>query len=83
MIGTVYNAASEPLTFDDLTRTMIDFRAKYGRPLKVIKVSEETLRWIERSFPIYPSSEIRDTLYGVPIQVDNDLALFECQPIYV
>ena len=82
-MSTTYNDNHvQPLTMDDLTRTMFDFRARYGNPLKAVKVSDETLRWIEQSFPLYLSSETKNMLYGVPIQVDNDLPLFGCELIY-
>lgn len=68
------------LTLDELTKTMQEFRAKHGKPLKAIKVSRETLRLIEQIFPVYPCNEQPDTLYGVPLEIDNDLAPFECKP---
>lgn len=70
------------LTLNDLTKTMQDFRAKHGRPLKAIKVSEKTVHQMEQMFPMYPSQERSNTLYSVPIQIDNDLGLWECKPVY-
>jgi hypothetical protein len=70
------------LTFDGLRRTMQEFRAKHGRPLKAIKVSDATVRQMEQMFPMYPSQERTNTLYSVPIQIDNDLGLWECVPVY-
>lgn len=67
---------------DELQKMMQDFRAKHGRPLKAIKVSRETLRLIEQIVPTLPSKEQASTLYGVPIQIDNDLEPFECEPVY-
>jgi hypothetical protein len=72
----------EPLTLDGLRKTMQDFRARYGRPLKAIKVSEATLYQMEQMFPMYPSEGRPSTLYSVPIQIDNNLALWECEPVY-
>lgn len=74
------NAGS--LTMDNLLRTMTEFRTKHGRLARAIKVSDETLRWIEQNFPVYPSQGLANTLYGLPIQTDNDLALFECELVY-
>jgi hypothetical protein len=70
------------LTFDELRKTMLDFRAKHGRPLKAIKISDVTLRQVEQMFPTYPLQGKANTLYSVPIQIDNDLELWECVPVY-
>lgn len=70
------------LTFDDLRKTMLEFRAKHGSPLKAIKVSDATVHQMEQMFPMYPSQERSNTLYSVPIQIDNDLGLWECVPVY-
>lgn len=70
------------LSLNDLRKTMLEFRAKHGRPLKAIKVSEETVHQMEQMFPMYPSQGRSNTLYSVPIQIDNDLRLWECEPVY-
>ncbi len=80
--ATYTNGNSKPLTFDGLRKTMLEFRAKYGRPLKAIKISDETQRQIERMFPMYCATTPADTLYGVRIEIDNDLALWGCVPVY-
>jgi hypothetical protein len=84
MSEVVYSTIKEetPLSFDGLRKTMRDFRAKHGRPLKAIKVSDATVRQMEQMFPIYPSQERVSTLYSIPIQIDNDLELWECVPVY-
>ena len=71
-----------PLTLTGLQNTMREFRAKHGRPLKAIKISEETMRQFEQMFPVYPSKDMATTLYAVPIQIDNDLELWDCEPVY-
>lgn len=81
--STIKEAETEkPLTLDDLTKTMQEFRAKHGRPLKAIKVSEKTVHQIGQMFPVYPAQERSNTLYSVPIQIDNDLELWEGAPVY-
>lgn len=70
------------LTFDELRKLMLDFRARHGRPLKAIKVSDATVHQMEQMVPVYPSQERSNTLYSVPIQIDNDLDLWECEPVY-
>jgi hypothetical protein len=79
---TAYADNGEPLTFDRLQKTMLEFRAKYGRPLRAIKISAETQRQMERLFPVYRTVTPADTLYGVQIEIDNDLELWECVPVY-
>lgn len=74
--------AAPQLTLDSLRKTMMDFRAKHGRPLKAIKISEQTLRQMEQMFPLYPSTTMNSSLYGVRIEIDNELALWECVPVY-
>lgn len=81
-MGTTFTNNSKTLTFEGLQKTMLDFRAKYGRPLKAIKISDETQRQMERMFPMYPTATPADTLYGVRIEIDNDLDLWECVPVY-
>lgn len=70
------------LTLNDLTKTMFEFRAKHGRPLRAIKVSDETMRLMEQMLPMCPSNDRVNTLYSVPIEIDNDLGPFECKPVY-
>lgn len=70
------------LTLDDLTKTMREFRAKHGRPLRAIKISDETMRLIEQAVPMYPSQGRATTLYSVPVHIDNNLEPFECEPVY-
>jgi hypothetical protein len=82
MCSTTYGDSSELLTFEGLQKTMLEFRAKYGRPLRAIKISDETQRQMERMFPIYRAATPADTLYGVRIEIDNDLAPWECVPVY-
>lgn len=82
MTYTTGNNNGQSLTVDDLSKTMLGFRTKHGPPLKAIRVSSETLHWIESNFPVYPSDNLANTLYGVPIQIDNDLELFDCKPVY-
>lgn len=80
--STIKEGDTSNLTFDELRKTMLEFRARHGRPLKAIKVSEKTVHQMEQMFPVYPSQERSNTLYSVPIQIDNDLGLWECEPVY-
>lgn len=70
------------LTFDQLRKTIQEFRAKHGRPLKAIRVSDATVYQMKQMLPMYPSQERSNTLYSVPTQIDNDLGLWECEPVY-
>lgn len=81
--STTYSGNNEPpLSMDSLSKTMLEFRAKYGRTVKAIKISDETQRQMERMFLTYRVVTPVDTLYGVRIEIDNDLELWECVPVY-
>lgn len=86
LLGELEAEVSEPqhgaLTLAGLQDTMREFRAKHGRPLKAIRISEETMYQFEQMFPVYPSKDRATTLYAVPIQIDNDLEMWDCEPVY-
>lgn len=54
--------------------------AQFGRPLKAVKLSRLTLLTI----PLLPTQDVASisTFYGVPIEIDDSLGLWEFKEVY-
>lgn len=72
------------LSTKELTETFLRVKAKhqakYGRPLKAVKLSRLTLM----SLPLLHTQELSaiSTFYGVPIEIDDSLELWEFKEIH-
>lgn len=60
-------------------RAKIKFEEQHMRPLKAVRLSRLTLLSIPAP---YQSMEPRSTFCGVPIEVDDSLALWEFKEVY-
>lgn len=65
---------------DMFLKITAQFKSQYGKPLKDVKLSRETLL----SLPLMPTQDPSAVLrfYGVPVEIDDSLALWEFKEIY-
>lgn len=69
---------------DSFLKIKTNYQAEYGKPLKAVKLSRLTLLTIPLAVPTVPLQEPSSSLtfYGVPIEIDNSLALWEFKEVY-
>lgn len=65
---------------DTFLRLKTRHEAQFGKPLKAVRLSRETLMTIPM-VPTLQRSSI-STFYGVPIEIDDSLALWEFKEVY-
>lgn len=65
---------------DSFLKITTRFQAEHSKPLKAVKLSRLTLL----SLPLMPTQEPSALLrfYGVPIEIDDSLALWEFREVY-
>lgn len=68
----------DTLSLDEILRIKAELQAKYGPPLKAVKMSRATAA----TFPSVPTQSTVETLYGVPIEWDESLSVGEYVPVY-
>lgn len=81
MSTSYYDTNESPLVIEEFVKTQAELLAKHGPPLKVVKVSSATLQ----AFPLAPfcnPQNLISTLYGVPVEIDESLDLFECRAVH-
>lgn len=72
------------LSMRELSETFLKLKtqheAQFGKPLKAIRLSRETLLTI----PLMPTQDASSIsrFYGVPVEIDNSLALWEFKEVY-
>lgn len=64
------------LSLKELCDTVL--RLKHQPALKAIKISRATVLM----FPLSPVANNMSRLYGVPVEIDDSLRLFESIPVY-
>jgi hypothetical protein len=69
-------------SLEEALRAAHSFRAQHDRPVKRFEMSTATLREIERAFEISPQQCASSTLWGIPLVMNEALALNEVRPIY-
>lgn len=83
MNAVTFNSSDQrALSMRELSETVLKFKAQHEPPLKAIKLSRATLL----CFPPSPIQGITQqpisTFYGVPVEVDDSLGLFEFEKVY-
>lgn len=68
----------EVMDLDDFLELRSDLLARYGPPLKAVRMSRLTAA----SFPTVPTQGEVETLHSVPIQWDDTLDEGEYVPVY-
>lgn len=74
------------LSMKELSETFLKIKteheAKYGKPLKAVKLSRLTLLMIPAVIPTLPTDDPAERFYGVPIEIDDSLAPWEFKEVY-
>lgn len=66
--------------FDTFLKIKTQHEARFGKPLKAVKLSRLTLM----TLPLMPTQDTHSisTFYGVPVQIDDSMGLWEFKEIY-
>ncbi len=75
------------LSMKELSETFLKIKtqqeAKYGKPLKAVKLSRLTLLLIPTVIATVPTgTDSPETFYGVPIEIDDSLEPWEFKEVY-
>lgn len=67
---------------DTFLKLKTQYQAQYGKPLKAVKLSRLTLLTIPLALPMRDALSPVSTFYGVPIEIDDSLGLWEFKEVY-
>jgi hypothetical protein len=74
------------LSMKELSETFLklktQYQAQHNKPLKAVRLSRLTLLHIPLALPMRDASNPVSTFYGVPIEVDDSLALGEFKEVH-
>lgn len=76
---------SDTLSMKKLTDAFQRAKARQevlGKPLKAVRLSQATLLMIPVVVPTSSTFSAISTFYGVPVEIDNSLALWEFKEVY-
>ena len=79
-------ADDHALSMKELSDTFLKiktrFQEQHSKPLKAVRLSRLTLLTIPLALPVRDASSPVSTFYGVPIEIDDSLALWEFKEVY-
>lgn len=67
---------------DTFLKLKTKYQEQYGRPLKAVKLSRLTLLTVPLAVPMRDAVSPVSTFYGVPVEIDDSLDLWECKEVY-
>lgn len=74
------------LSMKEMSETFLKIKtqqqARFGKPLKAVRLSRQALMMIPLAIPMRDASSPVSTFYGVPIEIDTSLDLWEFKEVY-